>query len=199
MLPVYQREAIWLSFSARVASALKIGIGKVCAVSGKPLRDTLFEDPQNYVAVPLQPWLDGIKSGDGTVWQFVAVRHGLGATVEGQVTGKETHGGVQLAVHALTLEAHKLWEERRQPLYFEDAMVCASALPDMGIGAGGTMRQEIYDDDRALDDYEPEGMRIFVHLCSGSAVEDYHGRGASGDPGLGPRLPNGRAALVRLL
>ena len=170
MLPVYQREAMWLSFSADVPSALKIGVGKVCAVSGKPWSDTLSHDPQNYVAVPLQPWLDGINSGDGTVRQFIAVRHGLGATVEGQVTGEETHGGVQLAFHGLTPAARKRWEERPQPLYSEDLMVCASApmSADMGMGAGGTMRQEIYDDERPISDYQPGGMRIFVHLCSAS-------------------------------
>lgn len=114
MLPVYQREAMWLSFSGDVPAALKIGVGKVCAVSGKPWSDTLSQQPQNYVAVPLQPWLDGINSGDGTVRQFVAVRHGLGATVEGQVTGEETHGGVQLAVHVLTPAARQRWEAEQQ-------------------------------------------------------------------------------------
>ncbi len=165
MLPVYQREAMWLSFSADVPSALKIGVGKVCAVSGRPWSNTLSQDPQNYVAVPLQPWLDGINSGDGTVRQFVAVRHGLAATVEGQVTGEETHGGVQLAVHALTPAARTRWEERPQRLYSADYMVGAAApmSADMGIGAGGTMRQEIYDDERPVGDYEPNGTRIFVH------------------------------------
>lgn len=170
MLPVYQREAMWLSFSAEAPTALKIGVGKVCAVTGKPWSDALCHDPQNYVAVPLQPWLDGINSGDGTVRQFVAVRHGLGATVEGQVTGEETHGGVQLAAHALTPVARKCWEERPQRLFSADFMVCAAApmSEEMGIGAGGTMRQEIYDDERPVSDYKPKGTRIFVHLCSAS-------------------------------
>lgn len=139
-------------------------------MSGQPWSDTLSQDPQNYVAVPLQPWLDGINSGDGTVRQFVAVRHGLGATVEGQLTGEETHGGVQLAVHALTAAARKHWEEQPQRLFSEDSMVCAAApmSADMGIGAGGMMRQEIYDDERPVGDYEPNGTRIFVHLCSAS-------------------------------
>ncbi len=159
---------MWLSFSADVSSALKIGVGKVCAVSGSPWSDTLSQAPQDYVAVPLQPWLDGINSGDGTVRQFLAIRHGLGATVEGQVTGEETHRGVQLAVHALTPEARKRWDERPRGLYAMDYMICASApmSADMGIGVGGTMRQEIYDDHRPVSDYEPDGVRIFVHLCS---------------------------------
>lgn len=169
MLPVYQREAMWLSFSAEVPSALQVGIGKVCAVSGLPWTDTLSQEPQNYVAVPLQPWLDGINSGEGTVRQFVAVRHGLGATVEGQVTGAETEGGVQLAAHALTAEARSRWEA--EPRRFSDELLCA-ALPmsaEMGLGAGGMLRQEIYDDERPVTDYQlqPAG-RVFVQLCSAS-------------------------------
>src|SRR5688500_10520406 len=58
MLPVYQREAMWLSFDADVPAALKIGVGKVCTVSGKAWSDALSQDPQNYVTLPLQPWLD---------------------------------------------------------------------------------------------------------------------------------------------
>src|SRR5215470_3778380 len=53
-------------------------------------------EPQDYVVVPDQPWLDGINAGDGYVRQFVAMPLGLGYTVEGQVTGAEEFGGIQL-------------------------------------------------------------------------------------------------------
>lgn len=88
ILAVYEREAMRLSFSADVPLALKIGVGKVCAPSGTAWSDVLSQSPQNYVAVPLQPWLDGISSGDGKVRQFAAVRHGLGTTVEGRRPAK---------------------------------------------------------------------------------------------------------------
>jgi hypothetical protein len=101
------------------------------------------------------------------VRQFVAVWHGLGATVEGQVTGEETHGGVQLAVHALTPAARERWES--DPRFVFDAVCGAPSMLDaMGIGAGGTMRQEIYADERSLKDYEAASTRVFVHLCSAS-------------------------------
>lgn len=94
MLPVYLREAMWLSFGGTAEpAALQVGVGKVCAVSGKPWSDRLRRKPHNYVVLPRQPWLDGINSGKGTVRQFVAVPLGLGATVEGQVTGEEVWGG----------------------------------------------------------------------------------------------------------
>jgi hypothetical protein len=76
---------------------------------------------------------------------------------------------VQLAVHGLTPEARVRWadEQKRRPAL--DFMVGAAPMSaEMGIGAGGTMRQEIYDDELPTTDYEPEGARLFVHLCSAS-------------------------------
>ena len=95
-------------------AALQVGVGKVCAVSGKPWSGTLARDPQNYVVLPRQPWLDGINSGKGTVSQFVAVPLGLGATVEGQVTGEEVFGGVQLQSFPLNDEQLALWREEER-------------------------------------------------------------------------------------
>ncbi|MFE6840272.1 hypothetical protein ACFVFI_36290 [Streptomyces sp. NPDC057705] len=112
MLPVYLREAMWLSFGGtREPAALQVGVGKVCAVSGERWTGSLARDPQNYVVLPRQPWLDGINSGDGTVRQFVAVPLGLGATVEGQVTGEETTGGVQLQAFPLGAAALARWRQ----------------------------------------------------------------------------------------
>jgi hypothetical protein len=173
MLPVYQREAMWLSFGSDEPAALQIGIGKVCAVSGEGWNDRLTRDPQNYVALPEQPWLDGINAGDGFIRQFVAVPLGSGATVEGQVTGQEVHGGVQLRAVGLTPAALEDWRARPR---FDEAMVdfddcgplpAPCAAPSMGLGAGGRMRQEVYADRRPLSDYdEDRSWRVFVHLCS---------------------------------
>ena len=172
MLPIYQREAMWLSFDADEPAALQVGVGKVCAVSGLPWIEHLVKDPQNYVSLPRQPWLDGINSGDGFIRQFVAVPLGSGATVEGQVTGQETHGGVQLRAVDLTEQALAAWQAAQQarPGVFAD-MICAGppapGSADMGLGAGGRMRQEVYTDKRPLSDYDEGGARrVFVHLCS---------------------------------
>ncbi|MFF4272678.1 hypothetical protein [Streptomyces sp. NPDC001536] len=183
MLPVYLREAMWLSFGGTTEpAALQVGVGKICAVSGGPWSDRLARDPQNYVTVPRQPWLDGINSGTGTVKQFVAVPLGLGATVEGQVTGEEVWGGVQLQSFPLKAEPLARWREARKrerttrapmhALAFGAApqMMAApapAAPAGMGLGVGGSMRQEVYKDDRPLSDWsrEPAG-RVFVHLVT---------------------------------
>ncbi|BBX34863.1 integral membrane protein [Mycolicibacterium mageritense DSM 44476 = CIP 104973] len=169
MLPVYQREAMWLSFHADEPAALQVGVGKVCAVSGKAWRQRLTRRSQNYVALPRQPWLDGINAGDGFIRQFVAVPLGCGATVEGQVTGEERHGGVQLRAVGLTAEALAKWRAERSAMRecmveFDDIM---PAPAGMGLGAGGRMRQEVYRDERDLSDYDEQRCwRVFVHLCS---------------------------------
>ncbi|MFD4577449.1 hypothetical protein ACFWNK_34155 [Streptomyces sp. NPDC058417] len=189
MLPVYLREAMWLGFGGSTEpAALQVGVGKVCAVSGRPWSDRLARDPQNYLVLPRQPWLDGINAGRGTVRQFVAVPLGLGATVEGQVTGEEVWGGVQLQPFRLREERLAEWraaqrrlgERRRGPVAMAaggpggppsapGAVPAAprSAAPAMGLGVGGSMRQEIYRDERPLSDWaaEPAG-RVFVHLVT---------------------------------
>nr|WP_213394460.1 hypothetical protein [Yoonia sp.] len=53
--------------------ALKIGAGKINAVSGEKWGDGLSKDPQNYVVLPNQPWLDGFNVEKGKVRQFVAM------------------------------------------------------------------------------------------------------------------------------
>ncbi|MGW1892699.1 hypothetical protein ACWCP6_21045 [Streptomyces sp. NPDC002004] len=227
MLPVYLREAMWLSFAGTVdPAALQVGVGKVCAVSGKPWSDRLSRDPQNYVVLPRQPWLDGINSGKGTVRQFVAVPLGMGATVEGQVTGEETWGGVQLQSFPLSGGALAAWreEQRRAAEAARTAappptagfgamapmsapagpvpppMAAAPAAPSggvpraaaaMGLGVGGSMRQEVYRDDRPASDWaaEPSG-RVFVHLVTPPEWRRITGEAA-------PPSPVDRAAYTR--
>ena len=102
-MPMYQCEALWLNFdgySARTKGpyATMIGSGNINAITGKQMEEFKLEYPQNYVVVPPQPWIDGWKDNDGKVYQFVAAELGSGETVEGQITGEETVGGIQISV-----------------------------------------------------------------------------------------------------
>jgi hypothetical protein len=100
-MPLHQREAMWVQFHKRTHApcAVKIGVGKINAVTGEEWTDGLSDSPQDYIVAPPQPWIDGIKDGLDTIKQFVGMPLGMGYTVEGQVTGEEKHGGLQLAVY----------------------------------------------------------------------------------------------------
>lgn len=108
------REARWLSFGSSEPAALQVGVGKVCAVSGESWTDRLVRQPQNYVVLPRQPWLDGTNARDGFIRQFVAVRHGSGATVEAQVTGEDVHVGIQLRAVGLKPRALQAWRDSQE-------------------------------------------------------------------------------------
>lgn len=181
-LPMYQREAMWMRFSGR-PHALKVGVGKVCAISGERWREGLRSTPQNYVVTGAQPWLDGIATGAGTIRQFVAMPLGLGYTVEGQVTGEERHGGVQL--QAYRPKPGRVPPPR--PSYRSAAPpMCApapcapppagAASGAMGLAAGGRMKQKIYPDPYGIDAWDQgQHTRVFVHIVNSSMWREITG------------------------
>src|SRR5438309_10603880 len=98
-VPLHDREATWLSFTTQEPVALLVGAGGINALTGKPLGTKLEAD--GYLVTPPQPWLDGFKSPNGTVYQFVAAAYegGKGVTVGEQLLGdKIVSGGLGLAV-----------------------------------------------------------------------------------------------------
>ncbi|KAL8290558.1 hypothetical protein RQP46_002816 [Phenoliferia psychrophenolica] len=99
VVPVYQREALWLNIKdkAKKAPAIKISVGGINALTGLP-RDSSEVDPalQDYIVAGSQPWLDGVCTEPGVVRQFVAMPLGKGYTVEEQLTGEAKFGGIQL-------------------------------------------------------------------------------------------------------
>ena len=171
MLPMYRAEAMWLNFRspAGYPFALKVAAGKINAVTGEDWDDGIHRGPQDYLVVPEQPWLDGYCVEKGVIRQFVAAPLGEGWTAEEQLTGRGEHGGLQLAACPMRAER---WEELKQErmrrveegpaeMYSE-----APASPDMGLAAGGRMRQEVHDDPHDLTDWDRRSRsRCFVHLA----------------------------------
>jgi len=173
MLPMYQSEALWLNFQGFYPMAVKVAAGKIDAVTGEEWSDGLHKDPQDYLVVPEQPWLDGYCVERGTVRQFVAMPLGAGYTAEEQLTGEAAFGGIQLLVYPMKRE---VWEKRSVRAAHlgavEDAAPAYSFMhrasaPDMGLAPGGRMRQEIYEDPDRLDVWDTRhGSRCFVHLAN---------------------------------
>ena len=179
-LPMYQREAMWLSFEVPSGRpcAVKIAVGKVNAISGEPWDERLVPGRQDYLVCPDQPWLDGINAGEGFIRQFVAMPLGMGYTVEGQVTGKEEFGGVQIVVYRAKPGRFPR-RPRRSGRIYGDAdfcLCCCDVGVDMGLGAGGRLRQEIYPDPHGVDTWDTANTaRRFVHLANSCAWRDITG------------------------
>jgi hypothetical protein len=170
-IPMYQREALWMSFHSSDLFAVKVGVGKIDALSGRRWNERLTKRPQNYLVCPDQPWLDGINAGDGFIRQFVAMPLGMGYTVEGQITGKEEEGGIQIKTFASKLPPRRV---ERFKAYSVDAMAAPAA--SMGLGAGGKMKQEIYPDEYGIDSWDTETTgRVFVHIANSMVWRDVTG------------------------
>ena len=178
-IPMYQREALWLDFDGADwrPNAVKVAIGKINAITGKRLHQGLNRSRQNYLVCPDQPWLDGINAGKGYIRQFVAMPLGMGYTVEGQVSGKEEFGGIQIIVYDPKPGKFPDEPPTTEALH---GMVCEAepcACPAMGLGAGGKMKQDIYPDDYGVDTWDQSNYgRVYVHIVNSMAYREITGR-----------------------
>jgi hypothetical protein len=179
MLPMHQSEAMWISFDSGYIEehgtsypfAVKIAAGKINAVTGKQWQNQLAADPQDYLVLPDQPWLDGFCVKKGIIRQFVAMPLGKGYTAEEQLTGAAEHGGLQIIVCPMRREVF----ERRFPktvnMRVSDTEDCVPYLSachsGMGLAPGGKMRQEIYEDPFAVEEWDQtQSSRCFTHMLN---------------------------------
>ena len=174
-LPMYQSEALWLHFRSphEYPFAVKVAAGKINAVTGESWAEGLVPDPQDYLSIPAQPWLDGYCVRKSVIRQFVAMPLGSGYSVEEQVTGTAEHGGVQLLVHPLKKSAYQPRSQlvmKRWSAFDQATLFSPSEDLDMGLAAGGQMSQEIYEDTQEFNDWDLERHgRCFVHLANSLA------------------------------
>lgn len=194
-IPMYQREALWVSFDGNDdrPHALKVAVGKINAVSGKPWDQSLKKEEKDYMVCPPQPWLDGINAGEGFVRQFVAMPLGMGYTVEAQVSGEERYGGLQLIAYAPKKER---FPKKKSDILFEDLdafdiptrartsfdmPTCLSK--SMGIAAGGRMKQEIYTDIYGIETWDESNYgRVFIHILNSEMFKEVTGHESPPSP-----------------
>lgn len=201
MMPLYQAEAMWLSFCGRrygtYPFALKIAAGKINAVSGKPWQPDLDASERDYVVVPEQPWLDGFCVAKDVVRQFVAMPLGSGYSVEEQITGKPEHGGLQIIAYPMKKDRYaELERERAARLkdrfclrdtssFVGAPMRARAAAPAqaMGLAAGGRMHQQIYADPYGIDAWDQSvSSRCFVTLLDATQWREITGEAPAQRP-----------------
>jgi hypothetical protein len=176
LLPMHRMEAAWLAFRGvwSEPKAVKVGVGNINAVSGQPWDETLRADPQDYLVSPYQRWLDGIKAGDGKVRQFVAVPLGQGLTIEAQIHHSEHAGGIQILV---VEPAARLTTPEPAPQTKSSQSRTAPA--ELGMGAGGWIKQRIYPDPFGLQAWNQDNRSSFwVHLLDSEAYSRLTGEQA---------------------
>lgn len=177
-LPMYQREALWLCFNGAdwKPNAVKIGVGKVNAISGDVWNEELHDDPQDYIVCPDQPWLDGINVGEGFIRQFVAVPLGLGDTIEAQVTRVEEFGGIQILVYEPKPGKFPDQPPPESDIVLEMVSINNSCEYEMGLGAGGKMQQKIYPDEYGIETWDLENYgSIFVYIVNSEKYQEITG------------------------
>ncbi len=181
LMPMHQAEAMWMSFDSPSEDlgypfAVKIATGKVCAVSGGAWVDHLNQDPQDYVVLPDQPWLDGYCVEKGLIRQFVAMPLGEGYTVEEQLTGAGEHGGVQIIAFPMKRDRYEALlasrARRMERAYSVPYLACAMPMGKCTPSTG-----------QELGLYKRESRDVMEPYCA---------------PALGPKprlpdLPPGRA------
>lgn len=177
-IPMYQREALWLGFTAATwkPNAIKVAVGRVNAISGGSDSEFLCSDPQNYMVCPGQPWLDGINSGRRSIRQFVAMPLGLGYTVEGNITGGEKYGAIQIKV----FEPKAGLFPDQPPKIKEKGPIRSAGLGNastMGLAAGGKMKQKIYPDPYRVDAWDTDNFtEVIVHIVNSRDFQQISGQ-----------------------
>lgn len=176
--------------------AVKIAAGKVNAVTGGEWSNDLVKDPQHYIVVPDQPWLDGFCVRNGLIRQFIAMPLGQGYTAEEQISGAAEHGGIQIIVYPMKRERYEEILKRSTRVF--DAAVCygpaAACEPaSMGLAPGGLMRQEIYEDEYGYDAWDmSKSSRCFVHILNSAQWTIATGKPVPGQPPSAADYTNAR-------
>lgn len=193
-VPLHDTEALWLSFSGGPV-AMIVGAGGINALNGQKLGTKL--EMGAYLVTPPQPWLDGWKAEDGTVYQFVATpfKAGNGISVGEQILGAESKsGGIGIAVfeskEPLAVKHHKPaegWTDSAigsdfsygdggvKGMSLDASPVMRSAAPsrmsEMGVGKGGKIIQKIYSDPYGVEVWkEAPSATMAIYLVS---AQDY--------------------------
>lgn len=150
--PMFQSEASWIIFVGWYPFAVKVTVGGVNAVTGKPLLDERLWRPQDYVVVPRKPWMEWFCVGDGSARQFVALplEEGLAAG-GGDVPGLE--GGIQIVAHPMRAERYREYRRRRAEMMSIGA-VMESMRDETGPTPGWMLHREAWKEDFGLGAWE---------------------------------------------
>jgi hypothetical protein len=171
-IPMYQREGLYVRFENAVPwqpYAVKVSIGGVNAISGEAHNTRIREEPQDYLVCPPQLWLDGIYTGRGTLRQFVAVPLGAGYSVEGDLSGSETVGGIQITVFAPKPGSFPEAPPEKKPVIRPTSLRqgAGAETAKMGLAAGGNINEKVLPDPHGYETWDQNNFaEVSVHILN---------------------------------
>lgn len=133
MLPMYQSEAMWLSFrptfsvahQAFYPFAVKIRVGGIDAIRGRRWQDGVHQWPQDFLVIKDHSWLGGYHDGGRGVRQFVAMPLGSGYLPESPDSAPSRLGCLEIVVYPMQGSAFALRYPRN---------ALPDRLPELSIG-----------------------------------------------------------------
>jgi hypothetical protein len=190
-IAMHSKEAMWISFQTCEPIAVMIGAGSINALDGKPFNEKLEKD--NYLVTPPQPWLDGWKTEDGSVYQFVATEAGENKTIGEQLAQTKDHAIVFSVYESKNPEklqscrVQQTWgDSEAGNLDFEVMSDCFEGFPpmrccsfgtEMGLGKGGKIIQKIYDDPHGIEEWKESPTKTMrVYLINASEFSEITGK-----------------------
>ena len=133
MLPMYQSEAMWLSFrptysvahQAFYPFAVKIRVGGLDAVSGQRWHEGVHQWPQDFLVINEHCWLGGYHNGGQGIQQFVAMPLGSGYLPENGKTSPNRLGCLEIVAYPMQGSAFAMRYPRNS---------WTQRLPDLAVG-----------------------------------------------------------------
>ena len=182
-IPMLQSEAMWIAFESAKFEGypfrVRVLAGALDAISGEEAqfgedglpKDEMPRDPQGFVEVPRQPWLDGFRTAEGVVRQFVAEPLGAGRTVEEQLAGTRGKGGIWIGLQPLDAgvwEGEKELREQARKMLRSSVMASTNSVEssEMGLAPGGGIVQQILKPQRSEDQWSDAFVWIRVDIKS---------------------------------
>ena len=183
-IAMHSQEAMWMGFQNCEPVAIVVGAGSINAINGNKLDNKLEKD--GYLVCPPQPWLDGWKTDDGTVYQFIATEVGENKTIGEQLSETKNHAILVSVFKAKNPEklqsfrVHQTWgDSEAGDLDYEAFGGCCKGLvacsfgTEMGLGKGGKIKQKIYEDPHGIEEWiEKPEKTISIYLINASEFSE---------------------------
>ena len=138
-IPMYQREAMWIGFTGAdwKPNAVTVEAGRVNAVTGDVDSGGTLSEPQNYLACPPQVWLDGFKTAENVIRQFVAMPLGEGYSIEQPLRARSSRAPFVSSFSIQNLATSPMRRRHGQRLVGRCALPCRVVARNWALVPGG--------------------------------------------------------------